>query len=152
MYRIALLSYNTSPLAPLGGRETGGLNVYVRELVRDLAERGHHVDVFTRRASADAPETVRMAGGAGTARLVHVAAGPASYVEKEALPAYLDAFEAGVAAFAERERLSYDVIHSHYWLSGVVGERLKRRWDLPHVVMFHTLGEVKKRARISESE
>jgi len=151
MYRIAILSYHTSPLAPLGGRETGGLNVYVRELARELAERGHQVDVFTRRADADAPETVPLSD-AGHARLVHVAAGPKRYVAKEELAAYLDAFEAGIFAFAEREGLGYDVIHSHYWLSGVAGERLKARFRVPHVAMFHTLGEVKNRSRISELE
>ncbi len=164
MYRIAVLSYHTSPLAPLGGRETGGLNVYVRELARELAERGHHIDVFTRRTNPDAPETLPLtgAGGRTAARLVHIDAGPPQQVEKEALPAHLDAFEAGVAAFARQERLTYDVLHSHYWLSGVVGERLKvrfrprrtrlRRGGLPHIVMFHTLGEVKNRSRISERE
>ena len=157
MYRIAAVSYHSSPLAPLGGRESGGLNVYVRELARELAERGHHVDVFTRRTDPDAPETVPMAGGDGAdgrprARLVHIDAGPAAPVEKEALPAYIDAFEAGIEAVARRERLTYDVLHSHYWLSAVVAERLKARWRLPHIAMFHTLGEVKNRSRISERE
>ena len=157
MYRIAVISYHTSPLAPLGGRETGGLNVYVRELARELAERGHHVDVFTRRADRDAPEIVPIAGGDDAegrprARLIHIDAGEPVPMEKERLPAYLDAFEAGVAAFAQREGLSYDVLHSHYWLSGLVAERLKARWGAPHVAMFHTLGEVKNRARLSERE
>jgi len=157
MYRIAFLSYHTSPLAPLGGRETGGLNVYVRELALELAARGHDVDIYTRRADPDAPEVVPLAvqlepGGGATARLVHVDAGPPRYEPKDALPAYVDAFEAGVAAFAEREALRYDVLHSHYWLSGVAGERLKARWGVPHIAMFHTLGEVKTRSRISEHE
>ena len=165
MYRIAVLSYHTSPLAPLGGRETGGLNVYVRELARELVERGHHVDVFTRRTDADAPEMVPMAGhappngrpsaqadGRPVARLVHIDAGSAAPLEKETLPAHIDAFEAGVAAFVRREGLTYDVLHSHYWLSGLVAERLKTRWGLPHIAMFHTTGQVKNRSRISEQE
>lgn len=149
MYRIAVLSYHTSPLAPLGGRETGGLNVYVRELAGELAGRGHQVDVFTRRGDREAPDIEPLGGGA---RLVHIDAGPAEYVAKETLAAYIDEFEAGVAAFAEREGITYDVVHSHYWLSGVAGERLKTRWRVPHVAMFHTLGEVKNRSRISELE
>jgi D-inositol-3-phosphate glycosyltransferase len=165
MYRIAVLSYHTSPLAPLGGRETGGLNVYVRELARELVERGHHVDVFTRRTDADAPEVVPMAGdappdgrpsaqadGRPVARLVHIDAGSAAPLEKETLPAHIDAFEEGVAAFVRREGLTYDVLHSHYWLSGLVAERLKTRWGLPHIAMFHTTGQVKNRSRISERE
>ena len=158
MYRIAVLSYHTSPLAPLGGAETGGLNVYVLELARELAERGHTVDIFTRRTSPDDPETVSISDSASDsettsgARVVHIDAGPARYVEKDALAAHVDAFEAGVAAFAEREGATYDVLHSHYWLSGVAGERLKARWGVPHIAMFHTLGEVKARSRISERE
>jgi D-inositol-3-phosphate glycosyltransferase len=157
MYRVAVLSYHTSPLAALGGRDTGGLNVYVRSMACELAGRGHQVDVFTRRTDPDAPETMPMAAECGfngkpSARLVHVDAGPARDIEKGALPSHLDAFEQGVLAFVERERLSYDVLHSHYWLSGVVAERLKARWGLPHVAMFHTLAEVKTRSRISEQE
>ncbi len=152
MYRIAIISYHTCPVAPLGGPETGGLNVYVRELSRELAERGHEVDVFTRRAGDVPADEPALVDGSPHARLVHIEAGPAEYVEKSALPAYLDAFEQGVLAFAEREGITYDLVHSHYWLSGVVGERLKARWGVRHVTMFHTLGEVKSRSRISEWE
>jgi D-inositol-3-phosphate glycosyltransferase len=156
MYRIALLSYHTSPLAPLGGSETGGLNVYVRELALELAVRGHDVDIFTRRTDPDALEVVPVAtqveSGGATARLVHIDAGPARYEPKDALPSYIDAFETGVAAFAEREEAGYDGLYSHYWMSGVAGERLKARWGVPHVAMFHTLGEVKARSRISKHE
>jgi D-inositol-3-phosphate glycosyltransferase len=152
MYRIAIISYHTCPVARLGGPETGGLNVYVRELSRELAERGHEVDVFTRRAG-DVPATEpSLVDGSPHARLIHIDAGPAEYVEKAELPAYLDQFEQGVVAFAEREGTTYDIVHSHYWLSGVVGERLKARWGVPHLTMFHTLAEVKKRSRISEWE
>jgi D-inositol-3-phosphate glycosyltransferase len=148
-YRIALISYHTSPLAPLGGRDTGGLNVYVRELARELAGRGHAVDVFTRRSDATWPETDAIAPAA---RVVYVGAGPSELLEKDALAAHVDDFVAGVQAFAEREGLRYGVLHSHYWLSGVVAERLKASWDAPHIAMFHTLGEVKNRSRISERE
>lgn len=152
MYRVAILSYHTCPVAPLGGPETGGLNVYVREMTRELAERGHHVDIFTRRAG-DVPELEPpVVDGHPHARLVHIPAGPPAYVEKSELPQYLDEFEQGVLAFAEREGITYDVVHSHYWLSGVIGARLRERWDVPHVTMFHTLGEVKSRSRISEWE
>jgi D-inositol-3-phosphate glycosyltransferase len=152
MYRVAIISYHTCPVAPLGGPETGGLNVYVREMTRELAERGHQVDIFTRRAG-DVPELEPpVVDGHPHARLVHIPAGPAEYVEKSDLPQYLYDFERGVVTFAEREGITYDVVHSHYWLSGVVGARLKQRWNIPHVTMFHTLGEVKSRSRISEWE
>ncbi len=153
MYRIAIISYHTSPLAPLGGRETGGLNVYVRELARGLVERGHFVDVFTRRTDPHAPETVPIpCSHPAPARLVHIEAGPASPLPKDELPSYIDAFEDGMVAFAGRDRVEYDVLHSHYWLSGLIAEGLKARWRLPHIAMFHTLGEVKNRARVTEHE
>ena len=152
MYRVAIISYHTCPVARLGGPETGGLNVYVRELARELSERGHYVDVFTRCAGDVPAAEPALVDGSPHARLIHIDAGPHEYVEKALLPEYLDAFEQGVAAFAEREGLTYDLVHSHYWLSGVVGERLKARWGVPHIVMFHTLGEVKNRSRISELE
>lgn len=152
MYRIAVISYHTSPLAPLGGRETGGLNVYVQELARGLVERGHVVDVFTRRADPDAPEIVSMAEDETAARLVHIEAGPAAPLSKEELPSHVEAFVRGVAAFADRDGAGYDLLHSHYWLSGVAAERLKLGWGIPHIAMFHTLGEVKNRARITERE
>jgi D-inositol-3-phosphate glycosyltransferase len=149
-YRVAIISYHTSPLAALGGGETGGLNVYVRELARELAERGHRVDVFTRRADTSSPqvEPIEPKG----ARLVHVDAGPARYIRKGALTAYVEPFRDGVSRFVAQEGLAYDVVHSHYWLSGLVGEQLKHAWGVPHVAMFHTLAEVKSRSRVSEVE
>jgi D-inositol-3-phosphate glycosyltransferase len=149
--RLAIMSYHTSPLAPLGGRDTGGLNVYVRELSREMAERGHWVDVFTRRTSPDEAD-VEAIGGTPFARVIRVDAGPPADLDKAALPEHIDAFTKGVATFAGREGLAYDLVHSHYWLSGVAGETLKKLWTAPHVAMFHTLGEVKNRARVSEQE
>jgi D-inositol-3-phosphate glycosyltransferase len=147
--RIAMLSVHTSPLAQLGGGASGGMNVYVRELSRELGARGYAVDVFTRRSSSSDP-AVQPFGP--NARLVNIDAGPPAQIEKGAIPGTLDEFEAGVLEFAARQGLTYDLVYSHYWMSGVVGMRLTERWSAPHVVMFHTLGEVKKRARITERE
>ncbi len=153
MYRVAIISYHTSPLASLGGAETGGLNVYVRELASELAERGHQVDVFTRRTDSTSPGTLPICdGGSPLGRVVQIVAGPQRYEEKDALPAYVEEFADGVADFVAAEGTKYDIIHSHYWLSGLAAERLKARWGVPHIVMFHTLGEVKARSRVSESE
>jgi D-inositol-3-phosphate glycosyltransferase len=147
--RIAVISAHTSPLATLGGRETGGMNVYVRELSRELGARGYAIDVFTRRASAEAPDVQPIGPNA---RVVHITAGPAAPVEKEAIPAHLEEFERNLLSFVEAEGAAYDMVHSHYWMSGGVAMRLAERWDVPHVAMFHTLGEVKNRARASEHE
>jgi D-inositol-3-phosphate glycosyltransferase len=147
--RIAVLSVHTSPLASLGGREAGGMNVYVRELSQAMGARGYVVDVFTRRAHAGAPDTQPFGPNA---RVINIDAGPAGPIEKEALATHLREFEANLLAFAEREGITYDMVHSHYWMSGVVATRLAERWKLPHVAMFHTLGEVKNRARATEHE
>lgn len=138
--RVAMLSMHTSPLAPLGGREAGGMNVYVRTVSAALARAGVRVDVFTRRTGPAAPEAEWVTDGV---RLIHVAAGPAERVEKEEMDGFADAFAHGVRAFAERDGVRYQALHSHYWLSAAAGRRLARDWDVPHVAMFHTLAEVK---------
>src|SRR5438067_6712107 len=148
-YRIAVLSAHTSPLATLGGRESGGMNVYVRELSRELGARGYVVDVFTRRASEGDPDTQPFGPNA---RVINVPAGPPEEIAKEDIGRQLDEFEENIASFAEREGVAYDLVHSHYWMSGRAGVRLAERWSVPHVAMFHTLGEVKNRARITEHE
>jgi D-inositol-3-phosphate glycosyltransferase len=149
--RIAVMSYHTSPLAALGGRDTGGLNVYVRELARELAERGHWTDVYTRRTRPDEAAVERL-GELPFARVIRVDAGPAAELPKGDLPAHVDAFVREIAGFVEREGIEYDVLHSHYWLSGLAAEGLKERWGVPHIAMFHTLGEIKNRARVTEHE
>ncbi|GIW17988.1 MAG: glycosyl transferase family 1 [Tepidiforma sp.] len=145
--RIAMVSAHTSPLAPLGGRETGGMNVYVLELSRELAGLGYDVDIFTRRDGllpAVEPIAPRL-------RLVRIDAGPPAPIEKEAIIGHLPEFVRNLHAFA-CDAPGYDLIHSHYWQSGWAGTILARRLRLPHVVMFHTLGEVKNRARFGEAE
>jgi D-inositol-3-phosphate glycosyltransferase len=140
---------HTSPLASPGGREAGGMNVYVRRLAQELGARGYLVDVFTRRDSPDAPDIQPFGPNV---RVVNIEAGPAAPIAKERIADHLDSFEQGVLAFAENAGNAYDVVHSHYWLSGAVGLRLAAKWEVPHVAMFHTLGEVKNRARITEHE
>jgi len=146
--RIAQVSAHTSPLAPLGGRETGGMNVYVLELSRELARLGYQLDIFTRRdGDLAAVEEI-----APNLRLVRIEAGPPHPVEKEDLVSFLPRFAREMRAFAAAQPAPYDVVHSHYWQSGWAGGILARALAAPHVVMFHTLGEVKNRARISEQE
>lgn len=144
-----MLSLHTSPLAPLGGRETGGMNVYVLEVARGLATLGVAVDVFTRRIGAAEPEVVEFAPGA---RLIQITAGPVERLEKEDLLPFIEAFADQVESFRARAGVSYEAIYSHYWLSVAAGDRLASVWRVPHEAMFHTLGDVKLRARASESE
>lgn len=146
--RIAQVSAHTSPLAPLGGRETGGMNVYVLELSRELARLGYEVDIFTRR-DGDLPRVEQVAANL---RLVRLDAGPAEPVEKEEIVACLPEFARDMRRFTHGEGRGYDIIHSHYWQSAWAARAIARHLRVPHVVMFHTLGEVKNRARISEHE
>lgn len=147
--RIAVLSMHTSPLAPLGGAATGGMNVYIHEVSERLATSDRAIDVFTRRESAAAPAAMEFAPGA---RLIQIEAGPVAVVPKAELIEFAAEFAAGVEAFRAAEAITYDLVHSHYWLSAVAGERLVADWCVPHIAMFHTLGEVKLRARASEHE
>ena len=147
--RVAVLSYHTSPLAPPGGRESGGMNVYVREAAARLAREGVRADVFTRRTDPAQPAAQPLAPGV---RLVHVGAGPPSRLGKEELHPWTAPFAAGVEAFARAEGLRYGLVHSHYWLAAEAGDMLARGWGVPHVAMFHTLAEAKLLARASACE
>jgi D-inositol-3-phosphate glycosyltransferase len=144
-----MLSFHTSPLAALGGSKAGGMNIYVRRIAERLAAAGALVDVFTRRDDPNAAEIVELAPGA---RLVRVSAGPPDQLDVADLFLGLDRFVEGVEAFLRAEGGAYDLVHSHYWLSVAAGKRLAANWDVPHLAMFHTLGEVKLRARASEHE
>jgi D-inositol-3-phosphate glycosyltransferase len=147
--RVAVLSMHTSPMARIGGAKAGGLNVYVRELSQRLARAGCGVDIFTRATSELPAGVTEVEPGL---RVVHLPAGPADAVLPEQLHGYVEEYAGGIAAFAAAEGAVYDVIHSHYWLAGLAGATLRDLWGCPHVTMFHTLGEVKNRASLSESE
>jgi D-inositol-3-phosphate glycosyltransferase len=140
MKRIAVLSVHSCPLAALGGKETGGMNVYVRELSREMSRLGFRVDVFTRSQN---PHISRIVPLERNARVIHLKAGPEEPVPKDDLFQYLPEFVSGVVQFAGSEDISYDLVHSHYWLSGWVGGELKHKWSIPLVHMFHTLGALK---------
>jgi D-inositol-3-phosphate glycosyltransferase len=140
-FRIAMLSVHTCPLATLGGKETGGMNVYVRDLSRELARRGHHVDVYTRSQDPSLPR-IRSGLGYG-ARVIHLPAGPEHPYDKHLVYGHLPEFVDGVLAQAEADGAAYDVLHSHYWLSGVVARELRHRWGVPIAHMAHTLGKMK---------
>ncbi len=150
--RIAMLSVHTCPLATLGGKETGGMNVYVRELTRELSQRGLAVDVFTR-SQDPAIIRIRVNGPLGpNGRVIHLPAGPERPYNKNLVRDHLPEFVAGVKAFADREGIRYDVLHSHYWLSGLAARELRAAWGAPIVQMFHTLGELKNQVAQSAAE
>jgi D-inositol-3-phosphate glycosyltransferase len=135
-HRVAMISMHTSPLATPGMGDAGGLNVYVSELARRLGERGLKVDVFTRRDTPDVPDIVDVHEHT---RVIHLKAGPAEHVAKEALPLLTEEFSAQLEARLD----DHDLVHSHYWLSGEVGLQLKGRHGIPLVHTMHTMARVK---------
>lgn len=147
--RVAMLSVHSSPLAKLGGKEAGGMNVYVRELARELGSRGIPVDIFTRRQQRSLPTIEPIACGV---RVINLHAGPSAPYDKNWLLTYLPEFVSRVRCFADGEDIAYDVIHSHYWLSGEAALRLRRSWDTPVIHMFHTLGAMKNSVARSKEE
>lgn len=142
--RVAVLSVHTSPLEQPGTGDAGGMNVYVLETSRRLASLGVEVEVFTRATSSDLPPVVELADGV---RVRHLTAGPFEGLGKEDLPSQLCALTSGVLRVeARHEPGHYDVVHSHYWLSGQVGWLTSERWGVPLVHTAHTLAKVKNLA------
>lgn len=147
---VAMLSVHTSPLdRPGRTKDAGGMNVYIRELARELGHRHNPVDIFTRWTNEQAPRIVHLSA---QARVIHIPAGPLAPVPKNDLYQYLPAFTQQVDEFRRAEGRDYDIVHSHYWLSGVAATQLAQRWDVPHVTMFHTLGRLKQMANPNKPE
>lgn len=145
---FALLSIHSCPLGKPGGKDAGGMNVYVRELARELGKRGHRVDVFTHLHDASEPETVSLGENS---RLVHLRGGEEN-ADKQALFNHLPGIASRLEDFRRREGINYDLIYSHYWLSGWTGRLVNIVWRLPHLIMFHTTGAVKNSLGIGENE
>lgn len=137
---VSLISEHASPLAALGGVDAGGQNVYVAQTATLLARRGHTVDVYTRRTDAGQPEAIMMRPGL---RVVHVDAGPPRHVPKEELLPFMPGFAESVIARMSREGRP-DIVHAHFWMSGMVAAEVKRRLGVPFVITFHALGKVRR--------
>jgi D-inositol-3-phosphate glycosyltransferase len=146
MLRVAVISVHTCPLARLGSKETGGMNVYVRELSRHLGARGAAIDVFTRRQDDGTPDVVAFGENV---RVIHLRAGPSSPADKYEVIRHLPEFARGVMEFERASGGGYQLVHSHYWSSAPVAIALAHRWNVPLVTMFHTLGRMKN--RVSEN-
>ena len=147
--RVATLSVHTSPLDQPGGGDAGGMNVYVCEVAKRLADLGVEVEIFTRATSSDLPTSVELAPGV-TVR--HITSGPYEGLDKNDLPAQLCAFTNGVMRVeATHEPGYFDLVHSHYWLSGQVGWLAKERWGVPLVHSMHTMAKVKN-ASLAEGD
>lgn len=137
--RVAVIAYHANPLAEPGAGDAGGMTVYVRSIADELAKFDVRTDIFTR-AVGDAPRIAHLSPGV---RVVAIDAGPRAPVEKERQHEHIGEFAAGVRAFAAAQRIGYDIVHSHYWQSGVAAVRLARAWTTRLVHSHHTLGRVK---------
>lgn len=147
--KIAMLCVHSCPLGKLGGESTGGMSVYIRELSRELGKLGHSIDVFTR---AHGPEHDRIVELGENARLIHLKAGKEKEIPKLAIYSHLSEFAGEVDHFRRRSGINYDLIHSHYWLSGWAGKELQQLWKVPHMTMLHTMGAVKNTTVVGGDE
>ena len=142
--RIAMISMHTSPLQQPGSGDAGGMNVYVLSTATELARQGTKVDIYTRATRPSQGEVVEVEPNL---RVINIVAGPYEGIDKEELPTQLAAFAGGVLVYARCNNLNYDLIHSHYWLSGQVGWLLRDVWQVPLVHTAHTLAAVKNAHR-----
>lgn len=148
--RLAAISLHTSPLSQPGTGDAGGMNVYIDQTARRLAARGVEVEIFTRATSSDQPPVAELAPGV---LVRHVVAGPFEGLDKQELPGQLCSFAAGVMRAEARSAPGhYDLVHSHYWLSGQVGYLAKDRWGVPMVHSAHTLAKVKNALMAEDDE
>ena len=139
--RIAFISEHASPLALLGGADSGGQNVYVARVAENLAKQGYLVDVFTRWDNEVLPQIVEYKKGV---RVIHVEAGLKQFVPKEKLFGCMDEFAADMIRFIEGQKIQYDLIHAHFWMSGYVAAIIKSVLIIPFVITFHALGKVRR--------
>ncbi|MDQ6710069.1 MAG: glycosyltransferase [Candidatus Dormibacteraeota bacterium] len=140
MKPLAIVSMHASPIADLGSGENGGMNVYIRAVCEELGRRGIPTEVFTRRASTEGPDRVRLAPNSW---VTQIKAGPATGVGKGRLFDLLPTFTEAILTEQRRRKREYSLVHSHYWLSGWAGSRLRDEWKLPWFHTFHTLARVK---------
>lgn len=145
---MAFLSIHSSPLGQAGARDTGGMSTYLRGLSHALGQAGYHVDLFTR---AGSPEMEEVRNISPNVRIVHLC-GELARLDKNELYPYCPQIADKINDFCRREGITYQVIFSHYWLSGSVGRFLQHNWQVPHLVMYHTLGRAKNELCADESE
>lgn len=147
--RVAILCVHSSPLGKAGTQDTGGMNVYIKEIAECLGKQNLMVDIFTRDAGVVNSTVVPLASNV---RLVHIKAGPRRPVTKKDLYHYVHQFAREVEGFRKLHGLGYQIIFSHYWISGATGEHLQHWWKTAHVLMFHTLGAQKERVAAGEKD
>jgi len=139
--RIAFISEHASPLAVLGGVDSGGQNVYVAELCLQLAAKGYLIDIFTRKENEDQQLVVEWCPAIN---VIHIVAGPVMLLPKEALLNYMDEFTSGMLTFMQDKKIQYDLLHANFFMSALVASSIKKLTGTPFIVTFHALGLVRK--------
>ena len=138
--KIAMLSIHSSPIGDLGTRDTGGMSVYVREMAKELGRKGHYIDIFTQHNVGKHDQIIHLYDNV---RLVHLSGGTRGNIVKSSLYEVLPQLFNELESFRIKENISYDIIHSHYWLSGVLGLKLQSSWNVNHLITYHTIGAMK---------
>ena len=146
--RVAFISFHACPLASPGEGKSGGMNVYARQLALALGNAGVHVDIFTRDHTESESKITEIAPGV---RVIHLPGGPAETALDGLFP-HLPEFSQALLEFQIETGLTYQAVHSHYWLSGWVGQQMATEWRAPHILTFHTLSLIKMQSRAGESE
>ena len=146
--RVAFISFHACPLASPGEGKSGGMNVYARQLALALGNTGVHVDIFTRGHTEAESKITEIASGV---RVIHLPGGPAETAMDGLFP-HLPEFSQALLEFQRETGLTYQAVHSHYWLSGWVGQQMAIEWRVPHILTFHTLSLIKMQSRAGESE
>lgn len=139
--RIAFISEHASPLATLGGVDSGGQNVYVAELAKHLTKLGYEIDIYTRWEDEKLPQIIYWAAGV---RIIHAKAGPIMYLPKEELLPYMSEFRDSMVDFIKYHSIQYKLIHANFWMSGLVACDIKELLNIPFAITFHALGHIRK--------
>lgn len=147
--RIMVLSYHTCPLSESEGNEIGGLNVYVIELCKQLAGKGYEIDIYTRSQDKNSQKIIQVQGNL---RVIHIVGGKEEVIEKKKLVNYLPEFVKNLNSFINNNKIAYDLVYSHYYLSGIIGLQIKEKYNIPLFVTFHTLALMKNLVARDESE
>lgn len=147
--KIAMLSIHSNPIGELGTNDTGGMSVYIRELARELGKRGHWIDIYTCLNNGVRQPVIHLSE---KVRLIHLDMPNKDTLTRLAFYPHLNVFFQSIEDFRAREEIEYDLIHSHYWLSGRLGIWAQEIWNRPHVVMLHTLAELKNRTGVGRLE
>jgi D-inositol-3-phosphate glycosyltransferase len=147
--KIAMLSIHSSPIGDLGTQDTGGMSVYVRETAKELAGKGHYIDIFTQHNAGNHEPVIHLYDNV---RLIRLSGGTHRNIDKSALYKVLPKLFNELESFRIKENIAYDVIHSHYWISGVLGLKLQTSWNANHLITYHTIGAVKNLTCSTEEE